>query len=72
MNTYDLIVIGAGPGGTPAAQQAAMTGKKVLLIDDRGAPGGECLFDGCIPSKLLEQSADNYYLSKQLSPFGKE
>ena len=72
MNKYDLVVIGAGPGGTPAAQQAAMMGKKVLLIDDRGEPGGECLFDGCIPSKILEESADNYYLSNHMSIFDVE
>ena len=58
---YDLIVIGAGPGGTPAAMNAAMFGKRVLLIDKRDAPGGECLFEGCIPSKVLENAANRYY-----------
>lgn len=57
---YDLIVIGAGPAGTPAAMNAARFGKKVLLVDKRDAPGGECLFEGCIPSKVLENAANRY------------
>ena len=57
---YDLVVIGAGPAGTPAAMIAAQFGKKVLLIDKREAPGGECLFEGCIPSKVLENAANRY------------
>ncbi|WP_457749793.1 dihydrolipoyl dehydrogenase family protein [Sulfurimonas sp.] len=57
---YDLIVIGAGPAGTPAAMNAAKFGKKVLLIDKRESPGGECLFEGCIPSKVLENAANCY------------
>jgi dihydrolipoamide dehydrogenase len=62
MNThYDLIVIGAGPAGTPAAMAAAQFGKKVLLVDKRSAPGGECLFEGCIPSKVLENAANRYF-----------
>jgi len=60
-NEYDLVVIGAGPAGTPAAMAAAQFGKKVLLIDKREAPGGECLFEGCIPSKVLENAANAYH-----------
>ncbi len=59
-NHYNLIVIGAGPAGTPAAMAAAQFGNKVLLIDKRNAPGGECLFEGCIPSKVLENAANHY------------
>jgi len=58
---YDLIVIGAGPAGTPAAMTAARFGAKVLLVDKRDEPGGECLFEGCIPSKVLENAANNYW-----------
>jgi len=57
---FDLVVIGAGPAGTPAAMAAAQFGKKVLLVDKRDAPGGECLFEGCIPSKVLENAANEY------------
>ena len=59
-NEYDLIVIGAGPAGTPAAMAAGKFGKKVLLVDKREAPGGECLFEGCIPSKVLENAANKF------------
>ncbi len=69
MEKYDLIVIGAGPGGTPSAMAAAQFGKKVLLVDKRGEPGGECLFEGCIPSKVLENAANRYKLLKEASRF---
>ncbi len=53
---YDLVVIGGGPAGTPVAMEYATLNaqKKILLIDKKGRLGGECLFDGCIPSKILE------------------
>ncbi len=69
MRHYDLIVIGAGPGGTPAAMAAAQFGKKVLLVDKRGEPGGECLFEGCIPSKILENAANRYAMLKAAEGF---
>ncbi|MCI0843108.1 MAG: FAD-dependent oxidoreductase, partial [Chloroflexi bacterium] len=46
-----VVVLGAGPGGYPAAFFAAERGFDVTLIDDRPNPGGVCLYDGCIPSK---------------------
>src|SRR5256884_2936884 len=48
----DVLVIGAGPGGYPAAIRAAQLGKRVLLVE-RDRLGGECLNYGCIPSKAL-------------------
>ncbi len=69
MEKYDLIVIGAGPAGTPAAMASAQFGKKVLLIDKRGEPGGECLFEGCIPSKVLENAANRYAMLKEAQNF---
>jgi len=57
---YELIVIGAGPAGVPAAITSAKFGVKTLLVDKRNAPGGECLFEGCIPSKTLETAANHY------------
>jgi len=69
MEAYDLVVIGAGPGGTPAAMAAAQFGKKVLLIDKRDAPGGECLFEGCIPSKVLENAANRFATLRAMQHF---
>jgi len=69
MKRYDLVVIGAGPAGTPAAMAAAQFGKKVLLVDKRGEPGGECLFEGCIPSKVLENAANRYAMLKESEQF---
>ena len=53
----DVAVIGAGPGGYVAALRAALRGLRVVLIDARGAAGGACLFEGCIPSKALLHSS---------------
>jgi len=59
-NNFDLIVIGAGPGGYVAAIRAAQLGMKVACIDKRGPAGGTCLNVGCIPSKALLQSSELY------------
>lgn len=69
MQEYDLIVIGAGPGGTPSAMMSAKFGKRVLLIDKLGKAGGECLFEGCIPSKILENASNRYAMLKNASEF---
>ncbi|MEX2032772.1 MAG: NAD(P)/FAD-dependent oxidoreductase, partial [Dehalococcoidia bacterium] len=53
-----LAVLGAGPGGYPAAFLAAELGFEVTLIDERANPGGVCLYDGCIPSKALLHAAE--------------
>jgi dihydrolipoamide dehydrogenase len=53
-----IAVLGAGPGGYPAAFLAAERGFDVTLIDERPNPGGVCLYDGCIPSKALLHAAE--------------
>ena len=53
MNAKQLVVIGAGPGGYPAAFLAADSGMDVTLIDQEANPGGVCLYRGCIPSKSI-------------------
>ena len=53
MSTYDLIVIGAGPGGYVCAIRAAQLGLKVACVEGRETLGGTCLNVGCIPSKAL-------------------
>ncbi len=57
---YDLLVIGAGPGGYVCAIRAAQLGMKVGVIEKRKALGGTCLNIGCIPSKALLQSSHLY------------
>ena len=54
---YDLIVIGAGPGGYVCAIRASQLGKKVAIVD-REWLGGVCLNIGCIPSKSLLKNAE--------------
>src|SRR3982751_3252443 len=57
---YDLVVIGAGPGGYVAAIRAAQLGMKVACIEKRPSLGGTCLNIGCIPSKALLDSSELY------------
>ncbi len=59
-DTYDVIVIGSGPGGYVAAIRAAQLGMKVACVDKRESPGGTCLNIGCIPSKALLQSSEKF------------
>src|SRR5438128_10799482 len=61
---YDLVVIGAGPGGYVAAIRAAQLGLQVACVDKRAALGGTCLNVGCIPSKALLDSSELYVLAK--------
>src|SRR6266540_4263494 len=62
--TYDLIVIGAGPGGYVAAIRAAQLGMRVAVVEKRAALGGVCLNEGCIPSKALLDSSELFALAK--------
>jgi dihydrolipoamide dehydrogenase len=59
--TFDLIVIGAGPGGYVAAIRAAQLGMKVACIEKEDALGGTCLRIGCIPSKALLEASEHYH-----------
>jgi dihydrolipoamide dehydrogenase len=58
MSSFDLVVVGAGPGGYVCAIRAAQLGLKTALIDKRHALGGTCLNVGCIPSKALLESSE--------------
>src|SRR6516165_5709359 len=64
-NSFDLVVIGAGPGGYVAAIRAAQLGKKVAVVEKRTpqALGGTCLNVGCIPSKALLDSSEYFHLA---------
>ncbi len=61
---YDLVVIGAGPGGYVAAIRAAQLGLKVACVEKGPSLGGTCLNIGCIPSKALLDSSELYHLAK--------
>ncbi len=62
---YDLIIIGAGPGGYVAAVRAAQLGLKTACVEKRSRLGGVCLNEGCIPSKALLDSSEYYHLAKE-------
>lgn len=59
-DTFDVIVIGGGPGGYVCAIRAAQLGLKTACVENRGTLGGTCLNVGCIPSKALLQSSHLY------------
>jgi dihydrolipoamide dehydrogenase len=59
-DSFDVIVIGAGPGGYVCAIRAAQLGMKVACVEKRETLGGTCLNIGCIPSKALLQSSELY------------
>ncbi len=69
MATYDLIVIGAGPGGYVAAIRGAQLGLKVAVVE-REHLGGICLNWGCIPTKALLRSAEVFHLMQRAGEFG--
>ena len=58
--SFDVIIIGAGPGGYVCALRAAQLGLKVGCVEKRATLGGTCLNIGCIPSKALLQSSENF------------
>ncbi len=62
--TFDLIVVGAGPGGYVAANRAAQKGMKVAVVEKRATLGGVCLNEGCIPSKALLDSSELFALAR--------
>lgn len=66
----NLVVIGAGPGGYPAALHAADMGMTVALIDPEIHPGGVCLYHGCVPSKALLHVAAFLHEAEQASAWG--
>lgn len=61
MSSYDVIVIGSGPGGYVAAIRAAQLGKKTAIIEKYPTLGGTCLNVGCIPSKALLDSSEHFH-----------
>lgn len=68
-NEYDVIVIGAGPGGYVAAIRAAQLGLKTIVVE-REHMGGICLNWGCIPTKAMLRSSEVYHLMQRAKEFG--
>jgi dihydrolipoamide dehydrogenase len=60
-DSFDVIIIGSGPGGYVCALRAAQLGMKVGCVEKRATLGGTCLNIGCIPSKALLQSSEEFY-----------
>lgn len=69
MSDYDLVVIGAGPGGYTAAIRASQLGMKTAIVE-KGAIGGTCLNRGCIPTKVLIEQAEIFKTIKKSSGYG--
>ena len=69
MERFDVVVIGAGPGGYPAAIRAAQLGASVAIVE-RERFGGTCLNFGCIPTKTLIASAETFARVRDAAAFG--
>ncbi len=63
MSQFDLVVIGAGPGGYTGAIRASQLGLKTAVVEKRSTLGGTCLNVGCIPSKALLDSSEHYAMA---------
>ena len=69
--SFDLVVVGSGPGGYVAAIRAAQLGMKTAVIE-REHVGGICLNWGCIPTKALLRSSEIYHLMQHAEDYGLE
>ncbi|WP_163199157.1 MULTISPECIES: FAD-dependent oxidoreductase [Bifidobacterium] len=67
---YDVVIVGAGPGGYSAALRAAELGLKVALVERDERPGGTCLNRGCIPTKALITAARSVETGRHASRYG--
>lgn len=69
-DSFDLVVIGGGPGGYNCAIRAAQLGLSVACVDKRGVFGGTCLNVGCIPSKALLHSSESFEHAQHMADIG--
>ena len=63
-NTFDVIVVGSGPGGYVCAIKCAQLGLKTACVEENETLGGTCLNVGCIPSKSLLNTSEIYHKAK--------
>lgn len=70
MKAVDVLTIGAGGGAYPAAFRLARAGMDVVMVDPKGVMSGNCLAEGCVPSKAIRESIDIYRLTKKADFFG--
>ncbi len=70
-SSFDVVVVGGGPGGYPAAIRASQLGLSVALVEENHL-GGICLNWGCIPTKALLHSAEVFHMAQRMSEFGVE
>jgi len=70
--TFDVVIIGGGPGGYVCAIRSAQLGFKTACIESRGTLGGTCLNVGCIPSKSLLNLSENFDKTKNFPNLGIE
>ncbi len=69
MSSYDVIIIGGGPGGYVTAIRAAQLGFKTAVVENKHL-GGICLNWGCIPTKALLRSAEIYHYATHAEAYG--
>ncbi len=69
MKEYDVITIGAGGAAYPAAFRLKQSGYNVLMVDEKGVMSGNCLSEGCVPSKAIIETVHNYKRMKEFYKF---
>jgi dihydrolipoamide dehydrogenase len=70
MKEVNLITIGAGGGAYPAAFRLARAGQKVVMVDKKGLMSGNCLAEGCVPSKAIREAAGVFRQTQHMHNFG--
>ena len=69
MEEYDVITIGAGGAAYPAAFRLKRSGFSVIMIDEKGVMSGNCLSEGCVPSKAIIETVHNYKIMREFIEF---
>lgn len=70
MHKIDVITLGAGGGAYPAAFRLARSGRRVVMVDPKGVMSGNCLAEGCVPSKAVREMAETYSKASHSSYLG--